>query len=88
MIEVTLTEPIEAHGETVEVLKIRKPKGKDFKKISQRSMENPYAMMLDFGATLAGVPPSSFDEMCADDVAKVFEAVGPFLAGSQLTGMM
>lgn len=88
MVEVTLTEPIEAHGETVEVLKIQEPKGKHFKKITGKSMEAPIAMILEFGAILANVPPSAFDELCADDVSKVIEAVGPFLAGSQLTGKM
>ena len=86
MIEVRLQEPIQAHGEDVDVLRIRKPKGKDFKKISEQSMSTPFRMILDFAAILADVPPSALDELCAEDVKRVMEVVGPFLGEFPATG--
>lgn len=83
--ERTLNEPIEAHGETLTVLRLRKPKGKDFKKISAMSMEKPFQMLLDFAALLAEVPPSALDELDHKDVQWVIETVGPFVPGYQQT---
>lgn len=76
---VKLTEPVQAHGEPITELKIRKPRGKDFKKLPGKSFEAPFQLILDFAAHLADVPPSTLDELCAEDTAAVSEVVGPFL---------
>lgn len=86
VIEVKLSTPVQAHGEEINQLNLRMPKGRDFKKISGQSMEMPFAMMLDFAAILSGVPPSTMDELSPEDVEKVCEAVGPLLPGYQETG--
>lgn len=83
--ELTLTESVTAHGEEIAVLRLRKPKGKDFKRISGASMENPFQMLLDFAAMLAEVPPSTMDELHHKDVERVIEVVGPFVPGFQQT---
>ena len=82
-IEIKLSSPVQAHGEEIKKLSLRKPKGKDFKKLTGASMDAPFAMMLDFAAILADVPPSTMDDLDADDVSRVCEAVGPLLPGSQ-----
>lgn len=84
----TLTEPVTAHGEEIIELAFRKPKGKDFKRISGESMENPFEMMLDFAARLADVPPSTMDELEAEDVTEVIVFVGPFMPGGQQISTM
>lgn len=84
--EVTLSAPIEAHGEELYSLRFRKPKGRDFKQISASSMESPFQMILDFAAVLADVPPSAMDELEAADVQRVCEVVGPLLPQSHGTG--
>ena len=86
MVEIRLQEPIKAHGEDVDVLRIRRPRGKDFKRISEQSMSTPFRMILDFAAILADVPPSALDDLCAADVGRVMEVVGPFLGESPATG--
>jgi len=79
--KIPLTEPVEAHGETLFFLLMRKPKGRHFKKISMDSTEAPFQMMLDFAAMLADVPPSTMDELAAEDVDAVVAFVGPFMPG-------
>ena len=86
-IEIPLTtKNIKAHGEPISMLKLRRPKGRDFRKL--RNPHEPVSMLLDFAAHLAGVPPSTVDELDADDVAKVIEAVSGFLGTFPVTGMM
>ena len=81
-----LSEPIEANGEKIESLSIRRPKGKDFKRIEGRSMDNPFRLILDFAAILSDIPPSAMDSLSAEDVQEVSNIVGPFLGKSQPTG--
>ena len=88
VIEVELDAPVVAHGEEITKLQIRLPKGKEFKKLSGASMEEPFGMMLDFAAILADVPPSTMDELSSLDVGRVCEVVGPLLPGFQGIGQM
>ena len=83
--EVTLSAPVQAHGEEIVLLRFRKPKGRDFKQISAESMEQPFAMLLDFAAVLADVPPSTMDELEPEDVKAVCEVVGPFMPQGPVT---
>ncbi len=77
-----LKSPIQAHGEQVNHLTFRTPKGRDFKTISGQSLEQPFQAILDFAATLADVPPSAMDELIAEDVNAVTELIGPYLGKS------
>lgn len=87
VIEIPLTtKNIKAHGEPITVLKLRRPKGKDYRKL--KNPHEPVSMLLDFAAHLAGVPPSTIDELDSDDVGKVIEAVSGFLGKFPVTGMM
>ena len=81
---VYLVEPINHGGEEITELKIRKPRGKDFKKL-------PIDIklcgdILDWAARLAEVPPSVFDLLSAEDVMQVMEVVGDFLPNALATG--
>lgn len=87
-ITIQLTEPIMAHDHEVGALEIRTPRGKDFKQIEGRSMENPFRLILDFAAILADVPPSSLDGLSAKDVQEVVKVIGPFLGESPKIGAM
>jgi len=80
--DLELKEVVEAYGESISKLTFRSPKGKDFKKISGASLDLPFAAILDFAATLADVPPSTMDELCAEDVNAVAELIGPYLGKS------
>ncbi|NDY41249.1 phage tail assembly protein [Dissulfurirhabdus thermomarina] len=81
-ITIPLAEPIRAHGEEVRELRIRTPRGRDFKRLEASAMDAPFRLLLDFAALLADVPPSALDDLGPEDVAKVVEAVGPFFCGS------
>lgn len=77
--EITLKCPIQAHGETVAVLKLRQPKGRDVRRIDTSKLTHLFDVALDLASELAAVPPSSLDELDVDDVAAVAGAVIPFL---------
>ncbi len=79
------TKNIKAHGEPITELKLRRPKGKDYRKL--KNPHEPVSMLLDFAAHLASVPPSTIDDLDSDDVAKVIDAVSGFLGTFPVTGM-
>lgn len=81
---IKLTVPVQALGEAITDLHIRRPKGKDFRKL--RDLDSPVGATLDFAAYLAEVPASTIDELDAEDVGKVLEVVGGFLGKSLPTG--
>ncbi len=86
VIEIQLTtKNIKAHGEPISALKLRRPKGRDFRKL--KNPNEPVSMLLDFAAHLAGVPPSTVDDLDSEDVARVLEAVSGFLGKFPVTGM-
>jgi len=84
MIEIALKHPVEFGGEKIEKLTLRRPTAKDFRPL--KSMEFPFAMMLDFAASLANLPAAALDNLDVDDVPRVLEAVGGFLGGFPGTG--
>ena len=82
-VTVTLSKPIEAHGETLTELTLREPSGKDI-----RTFGMPYrvgaedgsviidaAAMHRYIAGLAAVPPSAVDKMSPLDWTAVMAAV-------------
>ena len=75
--EITLTYPIKVGDEALTILRIRRPKAKDFREIG--NMDKPFDAMLDFAASLADIAPSAIDQLDVDDVPKVIEVVSGFL---------
>lgn len=83
-IKIQLKHPIQANGQEVSVLELRRPKAKDFREIG--SFDKPFSALLDFAAVLAEVPPSAIDELDVDDVPTVIEVVSGFLGKFPGTG--
>lgn len=89
---VTLSEPIEAHGETVTELKLRAPTGKDIRECGNpvlpgftltgnaSTLQYDEAKMCAMMVRLAGVPLSSIDKLSFLDWTMVARAVLTFLA--------
>ena len=80
---IPLSEPVQSMGQELRVLRLRKPRGKDYRKMQAGT---PFGMAFDLAASLAAVPPSTIDNLCGADVLTLVDAVTPFLGGSQLTG--
>lgn len=80
---VKLKYPYKYGQEEITEITLRRPKGKDLRKL-------PAAMdtgdILNLAAALSGHAPSVIDEMDAEDVVEVIEAVSDFLPGSRPTG--
>ena len=79
---IALSEPIEAHGETLNELTFRPPTGKDFRDAGRsRLPDGSFDSMWDFRlmASCCGVPPSTIDAMPLRDVYKLQLAMVGFL---------
>lgn len=76
-IDIKLTQPIIFGDETISVIKIRRPKAKDFRSITD--MTKPFSSMLDFAASLADLPPAAIDMVDVDDVPEIVSVVSGFL---------
>lgn len=90
-VTVTLTEPIEAHGDkNVTSLTLRAPNGRDMRlagypfQVTRNGQENDLEMDAAAGALmisqLAGIPPTSVDEMNAFDFTACMGAIMGFFA--------
>lgn len=89
MNELVLTKPIQAHGETISVLELREPTGKDV-----RELGFPYVTTGDAGvrldagvvakyiARLGNIPPSSVDTMSPADLNAISWEVAGFFLGT------
>ena len=84
-VELTLEEPYEFGSDTISELQIRRPKGRDFKKMPAGLEDNP-GMLLDWAAHLCGHPDVVFDEMDCIDVNRLLEVVGGFFDTGPKTG--
>lgn len=84
-VELSLEEPYLFGSETISEIKIRRPKGKDYKKMPAGLEDNP-GVLLDWAAHLSGHPEVVFDEMDCVDVNRVLEVVGGFFDTGQKTG--
>ena len=84
LIEIKLAHPVEFGDQTIDVLKLRQPKAKDFRTL--KNMEFPFAVMLDFAAALADLPPAVLDCLDAEDVPRLMEVVSGFLGAFPATG--
>lgn len=83
-IEITLKRPVAYADGTLSVLKLRRPKAADFRGL--KGIDQPFDMILDFAAKLAGVSPGVLDRIDVDDIPRLAEVVNGFLGGFQGTG--
>lgn len=81
---IPLDYPIEAHGETVSELRLRKPTMGDFKATDGAAGDVEATIRLT--ATIASVPPSSIEAMDPRDFAKVQRFLAPFVSPMTATG--
>lgn len=82
---VTLTKPIEAHGETLTELVLREPTVPDMRRVGLPfRMGGDTAIIMDAARTcdyislLAGIPPSAVDRMAPADILTAFTVLIPF----------
>lgn len=84
-IEFELSEPIQAHGETITKLTLARPKVKHLKVVD--SVEGDIEKSIALIAELSGLPPSSVEEIDGVDFAKLSETLGKYLKkGAPKTG--
>lgn len=83
---ITLQTPIQFGDQAITTLEIRNAKARDFRGL--KSLDKPFAMMLDLAAELTGLPGSALDELDAADFSQLMEVMSGFLAGFQATGKM
>jgi len=80
---ITLKHPFNVGSEQITEIKFRRPKGKDLRLLPP---EPATSDILDLAARIGGVPPSTIDEMDAEDVMEIVGVVQDFLPNSQKTG--
>lgn len=82
--KITLTTPIKAHGEEVTELVLRDPVAGDLRefRLGDRTAGNFFPLI----SVLAGIPPSSVEQMYPVDLLDAIEALAPFLLTPQQTG--
>lgn len=95
-VTVKLRSPITAHGETVSELVFREPRGKDIAAcgmprtfvIRSKStvMEVDTASIHDYIVALAGIPPTSADQISASDWSDVTTAILGFFVPTDGAG--
>lgn len=78
--EITLSQPLSVGGEPLHVLKLRDPKARDFRGLS--NLDKPFDVMLDLAASLSDLPAAVLDEMGPEDTMTVVEVVSGFLPRS------
>ena len=93
---VQLTVPIQAHGETVSTLELRRPKLGDLEGVAITIQPKPEKETADFKIVLgdaipiisamARIPPGAAREIDVSDVGEVISAVWDFLPRSLATG--
>jgi len=81
----TLAYPIQAHGEEVTYLTLRRPRVKDLKLLdaAQGDVGKTAALI----GSLAGLTPKEVDQLDAGDFTRLGQAVADFLPGAQPTGV-
>lgn len=88
--KVTLSKPIEAHGEKVKELTFREMTAGDLRGINLTIGTGGLTIdagdVIDLGAKLADVPPSSMNKLAVPDLVRIAEKLGPLLDGFLPTG--
>lgn len=80
---ITLATPFEVAGDFIEKITLRRPKGKDMKKLTSAANTGD---LMKLAATLSNNLPVVFDEMDGYDLTQVLEAVGNLLTNGPTTG--
>ena len=83
MVEIKLHYPFEYDQERIEVINLKRPKGKHLKGLPDKPTVED---ILILAAKLSGKPTTVFDEMDAVDVVRVAEEIEGFLLGGQKSG--
>jgi hypothetical protein len=86
-IDFELSKPIKAHGEEIHVLKLREPTGKDVREcgyaieISKgKGISIKESAIFDYIERLAGIPPSSVDQLAPYDLLMLGALISGFFA--------
>lgn len=82
-VTVSLQFPIQAHGEEVHELTLRRPTAGD---LAQCEGKGDIGMTLHLIHLCGGVPPSSVAQLDAVDLATIGEHIGGFFGNGQPTG--
>lgn len=82
--KITLSAPIQAHGETVTELTLRDPTVRDLKEF--RIGDSTVGNFIPLIAAIAGIPGSSVEQMRPSDLFAVIEAIGPLFLSPPQTG--
>jgi hypothetical protein len=82
-VTIKLREPIQFGTQLVDELTLRKPKGKDFRRLP---MDMKMGDLLDFAGVLANQPKAVIDELGVEDLAEVMNVVGGFIPGGRGIG--
>ena len=89
-VSLTLTRPVEAHGETLDTLTFRPPVAADlgacgmpFRLMDGGALDISVANIIALAARLAGVPPSVIGNMPLDEYYRVQAAIMGFFPGTQ-----
>ena len=77
---ITLTTPIQVHGEPVAVLQVRRATARDMRELPVGALKK-VGDLYDFAASCCDIPPSAFDQLDVADLTAVMEVVGGFLDG-------
>ena len=80
---IVLVEPVNFGSEEVTEVVLQRPKGKHLRKLP---MDPGVGDFLDLAGNLCGRPRTFMDELDAEDVMKIAEAVADFLPGGTPTG--
>lgn len=75
-----LSKPITAHGETVAELDLRDPVAKDLRSLPMGA--RTVGDFIPVLSSVAGVPPSSVDQMAPNDLFAALEYLVPFFGPS------
>jgi len=84
MTEIKLEHPIQANGETVETITLKRPQVRHLKAVDRAQGDIERAALLI--GELAGLPPSAVEQIDAADFARLSEVIGGFFGGSLPTG--
>jgi len=79
-----LNMPVQFGERTITELQLRRPKGKDLRKL--KGGETSIGDILDIASKLAGEPPAVIDELDGEDSLRLAEVIGDFLGNSRRTG--
>ena len=77
-----LQKPVELGQRTITELRLRAPKGKDYRSAPMNLEGASFNVMMEFGARLAGEIPRVIDELGPIDVVRFVEIANHFFAGA------